>query len=78
MTEEGGGEPGNRRLRNAVIGKAVPVRARTSKKKNSQRGPTVGKVLITSPASPPQPTTNSRIVRGKNEIIEGEERDDIA
>jgi hypothetical protein len=33
------------------------VAARVRKKKNSQRGPTVGSVAITSKYSPPQPAT---------------------
>jgi hypothetical protein len=42
----GGGVLGNLRFRKAIIGKAVPVIARTLRKKNSQRGPTVGRVKI--------------------------------
>ena len=42
-----GGFDGNRRLKKANRGREVPVIARTLRKKNNQRGPTVGLVRIT-------------------------------
>jgi hypothetical protein len=40
----GGGLPGKRRFKNAITGNTVPVNPSTLKKKNNQRGPTVGSV----------------------------------
>ena len=65
---------GKRRLKNAMTGRAVPVKASTARKKNSQRGPTVGRVLSVRIASPPQPTAIIRTEAGKKDWIEGEDR----
>jgi hypothetical protein len=77
IAEVGRGVLGKRRFIKAMTGRAVPVRAITTRKKNSQRGPTVGRVLSTSAASPPQPVTMSRMDTGTNEVIEGEVRGSI-
>jgi len=45
----------NRRWRSQRNGSADPVRANASRKKNSQRGPTVGSVLESSSIKPNQP-----------------------
>jgi hypothetical protein len=68
----GGGVLGKRRLRKAVIGNAVPVIARTHKKKNSQRGPTVGRDVIMRTIKPPQPIINRKIEAGRKFATRGE------
>ncbi len=72
-----GGTVGNLRLRKATTGKVVPVKAKTPKKKNSQRGPTVGIVFWIRRYSPPQPKIPKIIAVGKNELTEGVDRDSI-
>ena len=69
-----GGTVGNLRLRKATIGKAVPVKAKTHKKKNNHRGPTVGIVFWIKRNNPPQPKIAKMNAVGKNELIEGVER----
>ncbi len=64
---------GNLRLRKAVTGIIVPVTARTHRKKNSQRGPTVGSVEMTRAIKPPQPVMKSKIEAGKKLATRGEE-----
>jgi len=56
VTRRAGGLVGNRRFMNAVTGSIDPVIAKTSKKKNSHRGPKVGSVLNTTAINPIQPT----------------------
>lgn len=67
-----GGSVGKRRLRYAIAGSAVPVTAKTPKKKNSQRGPTVGRVKFIMKIRPPQPARPKIKAAGKNELTEGE------
>ena len=52
---EARGLDGKRIFRKVTIGKKVPVKANTAKKKNNQRGPIVGKVKRIRNKSPPQP-----------------------
>lgn len=73
-TEVAGGLVGNLLLRKATIGRAVPVRAITPRKKNSQRGPTVGSVYCISQIRPPQPATARMMAVGRKELTEGVER----
>jgi len=68
---------GNRRLRKAVIGNVVPVIARTHKKKNNQRGPTVGSVETMRDIKPPQPMINRNIEAGRKFATRGEVLDFI-
>ena len=68
---------GNLRLRKATPGKAVPVSARTHKKKNNHRGPTVGMVLWKRRNKPPQPKITKMMVVGRNELTGGVVRDSI-
>jgi hypothetical protein len=78
MTPElAGGELGKRRLRKAMAGKALPARASTPRKKNSQRGPTMGTVRNTSAARPPQPITPRVRAAGKTDLTEGEEESKV-
>jgi hypothetical protein len=72
-----GGTVGNLLLRKATTGKAVPVIAKTPKKKNNQRGPTVGIVFWIRRYNPPQPKTPRIIAVGINELTEGVERGSI-
>jgi hypothetical protein len=67
---EAGGVEGKRRFKNAITGKAVPVTPKTLKKKNSQRGPNVGNITITTATTPPQPITMSKHEAGKNDLTE--------
>jgi hypothetical protein len=69
---EGGGVLGKRRLRKAVIGNTVPVIARTQRKKNNQRGPTVGRVVMVRAIKPPQPKIKSKIAAGRKLATRGE------
>jgi hypothetical protein len=64
-------------LRKAVIGSVVPVIARTHKKKNNQRGPTVGRVETIKTIRPPQPIINRKIEAGKKLATRGEVLDFI-
>ncbi len=73
----GGGVLGKRRLRKAVIGRVVPVTAKTHRKKNNQRGPTVGNVVKTRVAKPPQPMTNNKKAAGMKLATRGERFDFI-
>jgi len=68
----GGGVLGKRRFRKAVIGIMVPVIARTHRKKKSQRGPTVGKVLIIKAVNPPQPIINKKMEAGRKFATRGD------
>ena len=63
---------GKRRFKKARKGNALPVRARTPRKKNSQRGPTVGRVRNTRPARPPQPITARVRAAGRTDLTDGE------
>jgi len=53
------------------MGRNVPAKARTNKKKNSQRGPTVGKVLKISNITPPQPMMKRKIDNGMKNFTGG-------
>jgi hypothetical protein len=64
-------------LRKAVIGNIVPVIARTHRKKNSQRGPTVGREVIKRATRPPQPMINRKMEAGRKLATRGEELDFI-
>jgi len=68
----GGGVLGKRLLRKAMIGSIVPVIAMTHRKKNSQRGPTVGRVMIVKAINPPQPMINKNIAAGRKLATRGE------
>src|SRR5574341_897281 len=68
-----GGMLGKRRLRKARKGSALPVRARTPRKKNSQRGPTVGRERKTKATRPPQPRTARVMAAGRTDLTDGEE-----
>jgi len=69
---EGGGVLGKRLLRKAIIGNIVPVIAMTQRKKNSQRGPTVGRVVIVKAINPPQPMINRITAAGRKLATRGE------
>jgi len=73
----GGGVLGKRRLRKAVIGSVVPVIARTHRKKNNQRGPTVGRLVTMRAIKPPQPMINKKMEAGRKLATRGEELDFI-
>ena len=68
----GGGVLAKRRLRKAVIGNDVPVTARTHRKKNNQRGPTVGSVVMIRAIKPPQPIMNRNMEAGRKLATRGE------
>jgi len=68
---------GKRRLRNATIGNIVPVIAKTVRKKNNQRGPTVGIVEIVKAINPPQPMIKRIKAVGRKLATRGEESDFI-
>ena len=59
-------------MRKAVIGNVVPVIARTHKKKNNQRGPTVGKEEMIRAIKPPQPIINRKKEAGRKLATRGE------
>jgi hypothetical protein len=63
---------GKRLLRKAMIGSIVPVIAMTQRKKNNQRGPTVGRVVIVKAINPPQPMINKNIAAGRKLATRGE------
>ena len=54
------------------MGSVVPVIASTHRKKNNQRGPTVGKVLMMSAINPPQPMMNRKMEAGRKLATRGE------
>jgi hypothetical protein len=66
-----GGVEGKRIFKKATIGIATPVKARTLRKKKSQRGQTVGGVYQTNAAKPPQPTMIKNNVVGRKVKMEG-------
>jgi len=59
-------------LRNATIGNIVPVTAKTVKKKNNHRGPTVGIVVIVKAINPPQPMIKRIKAAGRKFATRGE------
>jgi hypothetical protein len=59
------------------MGNVVPVIARTHKKKNNQRGPTVGRVDMMRAIKPPQPMINRNIEAGRKLATRGEGLDFI-
>jgi hypothetical protein len=50
----------------------VPVIAMTHKKKNNQRGPTVGRVEMTKKIKPPQPMTKRNNAAGRKLATRGD------
>ena len=68
---------GKRRLRKATMGNIVPVIAKTVRKKNNQRGPTVGKVEIVKANNPPQPMIKRIKAVGRKLATRGEVLDFI-
>jgi hypothetical protein len=67
------GLEGKRRLRKATIGREVPVKAITLKKKNSHLGPNVGIVKLINRNKPPQPIRARIKAAGINAVTRGEE-----
>jgi hypothetical protein len=63
---------GKRWLRKAVIGNMVPVIASTQRKKNNQRGPTVGRVAMIKAINPLQPVMNKKSAAGRKAETRGE------
>ncbi len=64
---------GKRRFKKAVMGIIVPVMAKTHRKKKSQRGPTVGRVVMIKVAKPPQPIMNNKMEAGRKLATRGDE-----
>ena len=60
-----GGLEGNRRFKNQVKGRNKPVTKTTTKKKNNQRGPMVGNVMVRISATPIAPKIMSTNMPGK-------------
>jgi hypothetical protein len=60
-----------------MIGNIVPVIARTHRKKNSQRGPTVGRVDMIKAIKPPQPRIKRIIAAGRKLATRGDVLDFI-
>jgi len=69
----GGGFDGNLRFRKATTGSAVPVHARTPKKKKAQRGQTRGGNIYITAARPPQPVSIRKMLAGRKERTEGDD-----
>jgi hypothetical protein len=69
----GGGVLGKRLFKNATNGKTVPVIAMMQKKKNNQRGPTVGKVVTMRKIKPPQPMIKRNMAVGRKLATRGDE-----
>ena len=69
---------GKRRFRYATKGSDVPVIASTLKKKKSQRGPTVGRVLMNRKIRPPQPIMAKIIAIGRNDLTGGDVSESIS
>ena len=59
---------------NAIIGNEVPVTARIIKKKNNQRGPIVGKVVLINWIRPIHPVIDKTTAEG---IVDFTDIDDI-
>jgi hypothetical protein len=59
------------------MGNIVPVIAKTARKKNNQRGPTVGKVEIVNAINPPQPMIKRIKAVGRKLATRGEVLDFI-
>jgi hypothetical protein len=68
---------GKRLFKKAMIGNIVPVIARMHRKKNNQRGPTVGRVEMVKAISPPQPTIKRNKAAGRKLATRGEVLDFI-
>jgi hypothetical protein len=60
-----------------MIGNMVPVIAMTHRKKNNQRGPTVGKVVMINAISPPQPIIKRNKAAGRKLATRGDVLDFI-
>jgi hypothetical protein len=54
------------------MGNIVPVIASTLRKKNNQRGPTVGRVEMNKAINPPQPIIKRNIAAGRKLATRGD------
>jgi hypothetical protein len=75
--DETGGVVWKRWLRNATIGREVPVKANTLRKKNIHRGPTVGMVKFMRAYRPPQPIKARINAAGTKVFTGGDDWDSI-